>query len=53
MTDLLLENTLNEERFSWGSEDLSKAGTVRQRYIAALQAADGHDLGPLRQFVRT
>jgi len=53
MTDLLLENRLGEARFTWGSEDLSKAGTVRHRYIVALQAADSHDYGPLRHFVRT
>lgn len=53
MTDLLLENILNCSRFTWGSEDLSRAGNARQRYIAALQAADKYNYEPLREFVRT
>ncbi len=53
MTDLLLENILNCSRFTWGSEDLSRAGNARQRYIAALHAADKHNYELLRRFVRT
>jgi Fic-DOC domain mobile mystery protein B len=53
MTDLFLENVLNGSRFTWGSEDLSRAGNARQRYIAALHAADEHDYEPLLEFVRT
>ncbi len=53
MTDLLLENILNCPRFTWGSEDLSRAGNSRQRYIAALHAADKYNYEPLREFVRT
>ncbi len=53
MTDLLLENILDCSRFTWGSEDLSRAGDARQRYIAALHAADKYDYEPLRRFVRT
>ena len=47
MTDLLLEHRLNAARFSWGDEDLSQRGEARRRYIAALQAADKNDYGPL------
>ena len=49
----LLVMELKRERFSWGSANLQDAGEVRQRYIAALQAADGHDIGPLLAFARS
>jgi Fic-DOC domain mobile mystery protein B len=52
MADLLVME-LKGERFSWGSANLQDAGEVRQRYIAALQAADGHDIGPLLAFARS
>jgi Fic-DOC domain mobile mystery protein B len=51
MADLLVMR-LGRERFSWGSANLQDAGTVRQRYIAALQAADNHDIAPLLAFAR-
>ena len=53
MTDLLLENVLKCPRFTWGAGDLSRAGDARQRYIAALHAADEHRYEPLLEFVRT
>lgn len=53
MADLLLENVLRCPRFTWGSADLSQAGNSRERYIAALHAADGQDYAPLLAFVRT
>jgi hypothetical protein len=43
---------LGGERFSWGSTNLQDAGAVRQSYIAALQAADDHNIGPLLAFAR-
>jgi Fic-DOC domain mobile mystery protein B len=49
MADLLVMR-LGGERFSWGSANLQDAGAVRQPYIAALQAADDHDIGPLLAF---
>jgi Fic-DOC domain mobile mystery protein B len=52
MADLLVMR-LGGERFSWGSANLQDAGSVRQRYIAALQAADDHDIGPLLAFARS
>jgi len=52
MADLLVMR-LGGERFSWGSANLQDAGAVRQRYIAALQAADDHDIGPLLAFARS
>ena len=51
-TDLLLR-TLEKERFSWGSHNLTDTGETRTQYIEALQAADRHDYGPLLAFVRS
>lgn len=53
MTDILLENILKRPRFTWGSEDLSKSGLIRHKYIAALHAADENNYEPLKEFVRT
>jgi Fic-DOC domain mobile mystery protein B len=51
-TDLLLVST-GRPRFSWGRENLVDAGETRERYVAALRAADAHDIGPLLAFVRS
>ncbi len=48
--DLLL-STHDEERFHWGAGDLVQPGEVRERYIAALRAADGRDYRPLLRFL--
>jgi Fic-DOC domain mobile mystery protein B len=53
MTDVLLENILKRPRFTWGSQDLSRPGDIRHRYIAALQAADQQNYSPLLEFART
>jgi Fic-DOC domain mobile mystery protein B len=50
--DLLLRN-LQRERFTWGSASLVDPSATRARYVAALQAADAHDYGPLLEFVRS
>lgn len=52
MTDLLLKQN-GSEPFSWGHGDLVNAGEVRDRYIAALRAADNRDYAPLLKFVRS
>jgi Fic-DOC domain mobile mystery protein B len=52
MADLLVMQ-LGRERFSWGRTNLRDAGEVRARYIAALHAADDHDIGPLMAFARS
>jgi len=52
MADLLVMR-LGNERFSWGSANLQTAGDLRERYIAALKAADQHDIGPLLAFARS
>ena len=49
--DLLIY--MGRERFSWGSITLQDAGAVRRRYVAALPAADHHDIGPLLAFARS
>lgn len=51
LADLLVER-LGGEAFSWGGASLSDRGVLRSRYIAALRAADGHDLAPLLAFAR-
>lgn len=51
-TDLLLAS-LGRPRFSWGRENLVDANETRQAYVAALKAADQHNLGPLLAFVRS
>ena len=52
MADLLIMS-LGGERFTWGSANLQTAGDLRGRYIAALKAADNHDIGPLLAFARS
>jgi Fic-DOC domain mobile mystery protein B len=45
---------LGGERFSWGGGvNLQSPGKDRDRYIAALRAADNHDFGPLIAFARS
>lgn len=53
ITDLLLENIFTSPRFTWGSEDLSRAGSARQTYIRALHEADEQNYGALLEFVHT
>lgn len=49
----LLVMRLDGERFTWGSGGLYSAGELRQRYIAALRAADRHDVAALVAFARS
>ncbi len=51
-TDLLLI-ALGQSRFTWGRVSLVDSGEARQEYVAALQAADNHDIAPLLAFVRS
>jgi len=50
--DLLLVQQ-GAPRFSWGAGNLVADGEARQRYLAALRAADGRDYTPLLAFVRS
>jgi Fic-DOC domain mobile mystery protein B len=52
MADLLAKR-LRQPGFTWGSHGLIEAGTTRQAYIAALQAADARDYAPLLAFARS
>jgi len=51
-TDLLLVK-LGQERFTWGRVSLVNVGETRSKYVAALRAADAHDIQPLLAFVRS
>jgi fido (protein-threonine AMPylation protein) len=53
MADLYLTNILRCPRLTWGGNRLAAKGDVRRRYIAALQAADRSDYGPLLDFARS
>ncbi|WEX90036.1 mobile mystery protein B [Sinorhizobium garamanticum] len=50
--DLLIER-LGGEPFSWSGGSLANVGELRARYVAALRAADNHDIGPLLEFARS
>jgi Fic-DOC domain mobile mystery protein B len=52
MADLLVER-LGRPRFSWGRRSLIDASDTRQKYIAALRAADRRDIAPLLAFARS
>ena len=52
MADLLVMK-LGGKRFSWGRANLRDAGTMRTQYIAALKAADDHDIDALLAFARS
>lgn len=48
----LLAVRLGRPRFSWGRASLIKPEATRAAYIAALRAADNHDIKPLLAFAR-
>jgi Fic-DOC domain mobile mystery protein B len=50
--DLLLVS-LGQPRFTWGRQSLFDSDETRKRYVAALRAADNHDMRPLLEFVRS
>ena len=49
----LLAQQLGQPRFSWGSANLVDPKETRQAYVAALRAADAHDLDALIAFARS
>ena len=51
MADLLIKK-LGGEAFTWGGASLADRGALRQRYVAALQQADMHNIAPLLAFAR-
>jgi len=52
MADLLIMQ-LGGERFTWGQKALHETSELRNRYVAALKAADNHDMDPLLSFARS
>ena len=43
----LLAQQLGRPRFTWGHENIEAVGSdIRKNYVAALRAADGHDIAP-------
>lgn len=49
----LLAVRLGQPRFAWGRSSLVAPASTRATYIAALQAADRHDIAPLLRFARS
>lgn len=49
----LLAIALGRPRFTWGSASLVEAAATRAQYVAALKAADDHDILPLLAFARS
>lgn len=49
----LLAVALGRLRFTWGSANLVEPAATRAQYVAALRAADRHDLAPLIAFARS
>ena len=49
----LLAVALQQRPFTWGSGGLVDVTELRARYVTALRAADGHDIGPLLEFARS
>ena len=52
MADILVVK-LEQKRFTWGGRALRAADATRRAYIAALKAADNHDLAALLAFARS
>lgn len=50
--DLLIER-LGGDPFNWGGGSLPNVGEMRGRHVAALRAADNHDIAPLLEFARS
>ena len=49
----LLAVKLGQKRFTWGSVNLVQPAATRSTYVAALKAADKHDIAPLSAFARS
>ena len=52
IADLMIER-LGGHPFTWGGGVIGNVGELRARYIAALRAADNHDITQLMQFARS
>ena len=49
----LLAVQLGQPRFTWGRVNLTVPQETRRAYVAALRAADAHDIAPLLAFARS
>jgi Fic-DOC domain mobile mystery protein B len=49
----LVAARLGREPFTWGRQNLTDVGETRAQYVAALRAADNHDIEPLLAFARS
>lgn len=49
----LLARQLGRPPFPWGRSNLIDTGVTRARYVAALRAADNHEIEPLLAFARS
>ena len=49
----MLAIQLGRPRFTWGSANLVDASETRKAYVAALRAADGHEIEALLAFARS
>jgi Fic-DOC domain mobile mystery protein B len=52
LADMLIEQ-MGGKAFSWGGGQLQSTSELRAHYIAALRAADAHDILPLLAFARS
>lgn len=52
IADILIENGLGREHFSWGVKELSGIGNERTTYLYALREADKGNIQPLLNFAR-
>ncbi|HLT87828.1 MAG TPA: mobile mystery protein B [Sphingobacterium sp.] len=53
MGDIIIEKLFGEKSFSWGADNLTKAGDARRAYLHAVKAADRGDYLPLLVFARS
>lgn len=53
MADILIENAFGLPHYSWGANNLSKEGEVREKYLQAVKLADKQDYSLLLAFARS
>ncbi len=53
IADVIVVHALGGEHFTWGHGNLVRVGEPRERYLEAIRAADGGDIGPLLAFARS
>jgi len=51
--DISISNGLKRKVFTWGNENLSDQGEVRDRYLNAIYQADQENIEPLIEFARS